>query len=537
MPLARPERASQATVRRMPLREFSPTLRSKCLVRCAHPDHPSTVTSRCALAALCATFFSIAACSDSRAAVLRSLRQPSLSGSDIIISRVMADPAQVPDERGEWIELANLGSDSTDLRGWQLRSARDPGFTIARSLVVPPGETVVLGRSDDSTSNGGVHVDLVYTGIVLGNSGDWVVLRNSAGVTADSVEWNVPPRGIPIEHRPSQSNRSSEGPAPPGRRAPPDVEPARPPAPVERDTQPTRSPHELVVRVLDIGQGDAILIQNGASTILVDGGPTAYALGAHLDALGLNGSTIDAVILTHAHADHYQGLRELFTSRRHITVRYVWENQDPSPNVTLQKLRDSIASRVRAGSLTYRNTNDPCADGSPFCTVTMKGGARLHIMRPDPDGYSANNRSPALKLVGPDSASFTMWMAGDAEVEDISWFNRAGYPRSPGMRVDVLKANHHGSCNGVTDLYLDLLKPSVVVASLAAVNDYGHMHAQAKATYTRHGVPWYRTDQNGTIILRSAGDPGSGFTVSVDRGAQNISGPSDRRSTSRGCGQ
>ena len=167
----------------------------------------------------------------------------------------------------------------------------------------------------------------------------------------------------------------------------------------------------------------------------------------------------------------------------------------------------------------------------------MKGGAKLEIMRPDPQGPGANNRSPAIKLVGPDSASFTMWMAGDAEAEDINWFTRAGYRRSPGMRVDVLKADHHGSCNGVTDLYLDLLKPSLVVASLAAVNDYGHMHTQAKSMYSRHGVPWYRTDQNGTITLRSPGESGSQYTVSVERGGKNMSGPSDRRSTSPECGR
>ena len=40
---------------------------------------------------------------------------------------------------------------------------------------------------------------------------------------------------------------------------------------------------ELVVRVLDVGQGDAILIQNGGSTVLVDGGPDPAALGRHLD--------------------------------------------------------------------------------------------------------------------------------------------------------------------------------------------------------------------------------------------------------------
>jgi competence protein ComEC len=296
-----------------------------------------------------------------------------------------------------------------------------------------------------------------------------------------------------------------------------------------------RSAKALVVRVLDVGQGDAILIQNGGSTVLVDGGPTADALGQHLDAFGLNGSTIDAVILTHAHADHYQGLRELFATRRNITVRFFWENQDPSVNSTLQKLRDSIAARVRAGSLVYRDTDDPCANGTPLCTVTLKGGAKLHIMQPAPDGQGPNNRSPALKLIGPDSAAFTMWLAGDAEVDEIGWFMRGRVGGAPGMRVNVLKADHHGSCNGVTDAYLDILKPRLVVVSLAAANDYGHMHTQSKAMYAAHGIPWYRTDQNGTITLRSAGTPRSRFTVSVERGTKNMSGPSDRRSTSPGC--
>jgi competence protein ComEC len=129
-----------------------------------------------------------------------------------------------------------------------------------------------------------------------------------------------------------------------------------------------------------------------------------------------------------------------------------------------------------------------------------------------------------------------MWLAGDAEHEAIDWFESgAHYDVRPGMRVNVLKADHHGSCNGVTTRYLRLTDPQWVVASLGAVNDYGHMHEQAKQTYARAGKPWYRTDQNGTITIRAPGAAGSGYTIRVTHGAQSASGPSDRRSTQPKC--
>jgi competence protein ComEC len=103
------------------------------------------------------------------------------------------------------------------------------------------------------------------------------------------------------------------------------------------------------------------------------------------------------------------------------------------------------------------------------------------------------------------------------------------------MHVDVLKADHHGSCDGVSDGYLDAVRPSLAVVSLGAVNEYGHMHAQAKSVYRRHGVPWYRTDQNGTITITSPGTPGGKYTVSVERGTQNADGPSDRASRQAAC--
>jgi competence protein ComEC len=293
---------------------------------------------------------------------------------------------------------------------------------------------------------------------------------------------------------------------------------------------------ELLVRVLDVGQGDATLIENGGSRVLIDGGPDESRMGRLLDSLNLNDSTFDVVLLTHAHSDHLVGLRALFESKHRITVRYFFENQDPYTAANIKHLRDSINARVTRGETIYRDTDDPCANGQPICTITLKGGAIIHIMKPYGDPKNPNNRSAPVKLVGPDSASFTMWMAGDAEQEAIGWFlGQAAYDKNPGMRVTVLKADHHGSCNGVTNAYLNALQPEFVTASAANVNFYHHMHDQAKSLYAAHHIPWYRTDQNGTISIRVSGAPGAKAAVQIVRGTTNMSGASDKPSTQSEC--
>jgi competence protein ComEC len=103
------------------------------------------------------------------------------------------------------------------------------------------------------------------------------------------------------------------------------------------------------------------------------------------------------------------------------------------------------------------------------------------------------------------------------------------------MRVNVLKADHHGSCNGVDDEYLRALHPDLAVVSVGHQNGYGHMHTQAKAIYRANRVPWYRTDENGTIVITSPGKGGDGYSVTVARGKPNMSGHSDKRSTQSVC--
>jgi len=112
-------------------------------------------------------------------------------GRDLVISRLMIDPVTVPDERGEWIEIANVGSVAADLAGWSLRSENDAGFTVRSSIVVPPGGTTLLARAPIAVSN--ARPALVYSGIALANRSDWLALRDPDGKTRDSVAWSAPP--------------------------------------------------------------------------------------------------------------------------------------------------------------------------------------------------------------------------------------------------------------------------------------------------------------------------------------------------------
>lgn len=489
-----------------------------------------------------------------------------MSGADrevhVVVSELLADPHSAPDSTGEWFELENRTDSAIDLSGWILRSRNDPPHRIRGPLTLPARGRLVLGRSADRTVNGGAPIAYAYgNALALANGADWLVVASPDGRAADSVAWRRPVRGVAMGRVVAASPLASswltpdvdgDGWAPqepafgagdrgtPGavnvasRILRPTQIPQVAPAQPRSAGQLPHDSNSLIVRVLDVGQGEAILITSGRSQVLVDGGPDASRLGALLDSLRLNNTTFDLVIATHAHADHYLGLHALFESRRSIGIGVFAENLDHSSNRELERLRDSVQVRKVRGELDLRDTDDACATGRPVCTFELDGGARLHLLRPRPDAASPNDRSAIVKLVGPDSVAFSMWLAGDAEHDALRWMAEVAlYGRTPGMDVEILKANHHGSCNGIDGSYLSRLTPQLVIFSAAARNDFGFVHTQTTSLLRSRGIPWYRTDMNGTITIRV---PYRGsYSVHPGRGAAGEIGPSDRPSTQRGC--
>ncbi|MBK7877365.1 MAG: lamin tail domain-containing protein [Planctomycetes bacterium] len=105
----------------------------------------------------------------------------------------MKDPSSVADTRGEWIELYNTLPWRVNIEGWVL--ADDSGSQVVLSngglgLRLAPGQYFVVGNSADTTLNGSVPVQHAYSGFVLGNGADQIVLQKPNGLVVDRVAYD-----------------------------------------------------------------------------------------------------------------------------------------------------------------------------------------------------------------------------------------------------------------------------------------------------------------------------------------------------------
>jgi competence protein ComEC len=242
----------------------------------------------------------------------------------------------------------------------------------------------------------------------------------------------------------------------------------------------------LRVEVLDVGQGDAILLQPAdAPAVLVDGGPPGDDLVDKLEDAGVE--RLGAAVVSHDQSDHIGGIEELLG---HFPVaRLVYARLGRQP---LEEARAAGAVPVRA------------ALGSEL----RSGGLRLETLWPPPDllGQAARGVDPnqlALVLLAR-WHDFSMLLTADAEAEAV--------PLDPGP-VDVLKVAHHGSDDAGLGALLDRTRPRLAVISVGAGNSYGHPTAGTLSTLAEHGIRTLRTDEDGTVEIDV--EPGS---IAVESG-------------------
>jgi len=249
---------------------------------------------------------------------------------------------------------------------------------------------------------------------------------------------------------------------------------------------PVGPPPGLQIDVLDVGQGDAILLRpRSAPAVLVDGGPPGDELVAQLH--GERVSRLGAAIVTHDQSDHAAGIAEAL-GRLPIS-RLVYGRLDRR-FLAIARADGALPEQVAAG------------------TTLRSGSLHLEVLWPPPtllaeDPPDTDPNALAL-VIRARWHRFTMLLTADAEAEST--------PLDPGP-IDVLKVAHHGSDDAGLGPLLDRIRPRLAVISVGAHNPYGHPTPGTLATLAAHGVPTVRTDLDGTIEI----DVGRrGFTVDSD---------------------
>ncbi len=234
------------------------------------------------------------------------------------------------------------------------------------------------------------------------------------------------------------------------------------------------SPSGLRISVLDVGQGDAILLQpRDAPAILVDGGPPGDGLAGKLRRAGVD--RLGTAVVTHDQADHAGGVRDLLGAL-------------PIGQVLFARLRRPTLTRIRAAGIVTRRL----AAG----TELRDGGLRLDVLWP-PRELLAEPRPGedpnALAIVVLARwRRFSMLLTADAE--------SAATPLDPGP-VDVLKVAHHGSDDAGLGALLERARPKLAVISVGAGNPFGHPTPATLATLARHRIRTLRTDRDGTVVI------------------------------------
>jgi competence protein ComEC len=242
---------------------------------------------------------------------------------------------------------------------------------------------------------------------------------------------------------------------------------------------------KLHISFLDVGEGDAILVQRGSQQVLIDGGPRPQTLTLGLgDKMPFWDRTIELVVLTHPHADHIGGLVAVLERYRVGEVLYPdldCESSLYDEWLRLIKEKDIKYTLAQAGQ-----------------EVDLGDGLAMKVLNPPmplltDSELDLNNNSVVLQVTM-DRVSFLL--TADIEWETEFWL----IEQRAELASTVLKVAHHGSKTSTTAEFLAAASPRVAVISVGE-NSYGHPHDEVMVRLEQAlgSEDIFRTDEQGTI--------------------------------------
>jgi competence protein ComEC len=253
-----------------------------------------------------------------------------------------------------------------------------------------------------------------------------------------------------------------------------------------------RAPSLLTVTMLDVGQGDALLLTTPTGErVLIDGGPDDRVL-SELGAVMPFDRTIDLVVLTHPDADHVTGL--IAVLERYAVARVLISGiEQDTPEYRL------FVDRVRTSGTTIVYAHAP--------QRILLGEVVIDVLWPDRPmvGTTPNSPNDASIVFALSYEDVRMIFTGDIEENVEARLVQMGM-----LSADVLKVAHHGSHSSSTQDFLNAITPQIALISVGEKNSFGHPSMRILRTLERIGASIYRTDQDGRTTLTT-----DGRTISV----------------------
>ena len=251
----------------------------------------------------------------------------------------------------------------------------------------------------------------------------------------------------------------------------------------------------LTVTFLDVGQGDAAVLQCGGQSMMIDGGKAKASSYIYSWLKKNQISHLDVMVATHTDADHIGGLSGALNYAK-VGTAYC-----PVTSGTTKTFQSFVKYLKKQGkSITVPKAGDEFS----------LGGAQVRILGPTDPQAEGNNSSIVLKVTfGDTSFLFT----GDAEREEEQELLESGYD----LESTVLKVGHHGSDTSTSYLFLRTVNPQYAVISVGADNTYGHPTEAVLSRLRDADVKTYRTDLQGTITAVSDGKK---VTFQTERNAE-----------------